>query len=792
MKYFTILIFFNLFTLFANAQLANFNWEMDTISPNNTLKGMTIHPGDGSSVIVGYDNTFLKSVDNGSTWQNSTMLKPEYNFIGMARGEDVLFISSRWSKVINHPSGGFPDVYTSGVMLKSTDMGATWEALDINAAEFNGDASINPNGKGSYAKDIFAIGALNKDTIISYCGWFDQTSGSKVSRGAVFRTYDGGDTWKKITPDLGSNTINCVEVIDSFAVFGGKNTLYHLNLITDSVSNIYPNIAVLTDDNVYINNIAFNTPYSFYVTTTTDGIFKTEDAGQTFTKLPEIDGANDLFIINDSTLLTLGSSTKSKVSTDNGATWTDCYPGATCYKIGGIMRDTIYGLAKEEAYKCAVSDLIAKTPSWKTVHLFDDNKLLQKMAIFDDDNAVIAGYGENCKYTIDGGLTWNEAQLPDDYLEDIEFDFNNISAAGDNAFVTVRRFEIADFSDIDSVNDFYMEGLLIKTEDNWETSTIIDASIIGENEGDDPTLNPQTEDCWGFNPNLVECVDANTTYLFANWYEDKTTGNRETRSRIFKTMDGGITWNGITTDFGAAYITGIEFTNDTGYIGGNKILQKTTDGGTTFIDLYPTLVETNEGDDNIFIQSIRMENGDEIYIPTTSDGVFFSTDGGNTFSKFNEIAGTSDIIKLDINSFLCMGTTSKSKFTNDAGATWQNASAGTTAYKIGGILNNSVVVLGRGIVMKVALADLDLKTPVPVVETKAALEAIYKPASIDLISSDGEIERCAIYSISGKLVSLTEPSSTTYQLHNNEFKSGIYIVHSLVRGKPYVNKIIFR
>ncbi len=791
MKNFTLTIIVCLVALTGSAQTVNFNWERDTISGDNNLQGMTIHDEDGSSVIIGYDNTFVKSVNNGGTWQNKSMINPVYDFIGMAQAKDVVFISSRRETVIDNPSGGYPDVYLSGVLLKSTDMGATWEALDINSVGF-GDTDINPNAEGGYGKDVLAVAALNKDTIIGYAGWYDQTTGKKVSRGAVFRTNNGGYTWWVLTPDLGSSVVSSVEVKDSVAAFGGLKNLFFTNLLSNSVNDIYSNlVAANTDDNIYVNNITFTTPQSFYVSTVSDGVFKTEDEGLTFTKLPNISGANDLIVINDSTLVTLGSSAKSKVSTDNGATWTDCYPGAVCYKIGGIMGDTLYGLAIDVAYKCAVSDLIAKTPSWSTVSVFEGESRLQKMAILGNDKAVIAGYGTNSKYTTDGGLTWNTSKLPNDYYEDVEFDFNDISSNGNDAYAAVRRFKIADLSEIDSVQDLWMEGLLIKTDDNWETSTIIDASKIGENEGDDPTLNPQLDACWGFNPYTVECVDGNTAYVWGNWYEDVTEGTKKERGRVFKTTDGGNSWTGITPSYNL-YINDIEFSNDTGYIAGNKVLFRTVDGAATLIDLYPNMVAANNGDNSIFLKKIHMVSTLEFYIPTTSDGVFYTTDGGETFSKFSGVAGSNDFIKLNANSFLCMGTTSKSYFTNDAGATWQNPAAGSTAYGIGGILDKTLYALGAGFVMKITLEDLGIETSVPTIYTKSELNVRYQSTTVDLVSTEGEIECCALYSINGKLVSLVEPNSTICQFNKSEFQPGIYIVNSVVKGKRYINKIALK
>lgn len=788
MKNFTFLMIFCLLALFATAQQATFDWVTDTISEGNTLKGMTVS-GDTSAIIIGYDNTFKKSTDKGLNWSDIKTFDPEFNFMGMSTAGDVTFMSSLKAKIVDHPSGGFTDVYTSGVLLKSTDMGTSWSVMDVSKIGTSDSASVNPNADGGYAKNIFAVGALNADTFLVYSGWYDITSGEKESRGGIFLTKDGGEIWETIVTGLGSNIITSIVVKDSVALIGGSKSLFKTNLKSNITTDIYPNLAVGTDSSLYVSAITMVNPDSFYVTTTVDGIFRTSDGGNVFTKLEDIGGGNDLFLLNDSSLIVLGSSTKSKISTDNGATWTNCYPGSTCYRIGGVLGDTLYALARSVAHKITVSDLVSKNFNWSTVTVHD-GEMLKQMSIYDENNAVISAYGEMCKKTTDGGQTWMPVALPTDYEEDVEFDFNDISSNGTNAYTTVRLFKIADLSSIDSVNNFYMEGLVLKTTDNWATYSLLDASKIGENEGNDVTKNPQLDECWGLNPYSIECVDANTAYLYAKWYEDLTTGEKEDRGRVFKTTDGGDSWTSITKDFEGSYITGIEFIGDTGFIAGSNILLKTTDGGTSFTDLYPTMVTANS-DSSIFLKDVVVINTKEFYIPTTSDGVFITTDGGDTFSKFEGIPGTSDFYKFDQNSFLCMGSTSKSFFTNDGGATWQNASVGTSVYSIGEILNDSLYILSKGKVFKIALANLDLTTSIKEILRNNELTVLYKPLTIELVSAEHEIERCKVYSITGKLISVAEPHSRTYELQRSNFQPGIYILDALIKGKRHTEKIVF-
>lgn len=789
MKNFTLLFIFSLFALVISAQQATFDWVEDSISFGKTLKGMSILD-NSSGVVIGYDNTFQKTEDAGATWVDNSYFDLEYDFIGMSSAPGVIFISSRKTKAVDHPSGGKSDVYTSGVLLKSVDNGDNWSVVDVTKIGTGDDDSpVNPNAQGAYAKDIYSVGAFNADTFIVYSGWYDIASGKQESRGGVFLTKDGGENWETIITGLGSWIITSIQVKDSVAVIGGNNSLFKLNINSGLLTDIYSNLAVGTDSNLYVWNVDMVDSHTFYLPTTSDGVFKTEDGGESFIKFDGITGGNFIYVLNDSSSIVLGTSAKSKITTDNGATWTDCYPGKSCFYIN-VLGDTLYGLASTNAYKISVQDLLNKNFNWTISGAIVDGESLKQMAVLGENTAVIASYGEKCMKTTDGGQTWNETILPNDYNEEIEFDFQSLSAKGANAFVTIRRFKMADFANSDTVNDLYMDGLILSTTDNWENTALLDISKIGINDGTDVTMNPQNDGCYGLNPYYVYNENADVAYLYANWYERVLTDVQDDHGRVFKTTNGGDSWTSITKDFEGSYVTGIYFEGDTGYITGNKILLKTTDGGATFVDLYPTLAAANN-DSSIYLQGVRVINSKEFYIPTTSDGVFASTDGGTTFSKFEGVAGTSDVFKFDANSFICMGTESKSYFTNDYWATLQKPNAGKTVYSIGGVMNDLLIVLTKGSLLKQSLANLDLKTSTREIVLENELNVLYKPSFIELVSTENNIEICAVYSITGKLMSMEEPNNRVHPLYRSKYPTGIYLVKTTVNGKIFTNKVVF-
>ncbi|MCK5731222.1 MAG: T9SS type A sorting domain-containing protein, partial [Draconibacterium sp.] len=50
---------------------------------------------------------------------------------------------------------------------------------------------------------------------------------------------------------------------------------------------------------------------------------------------------------------------------------------------------------------------------------------------------------------------------------------------------------------------------------------------------------------------------------------------------------------------------------------------------------------------------------------------------------------------------------------------------------------------------------------------------------------------CKVYSITGRLISISEPNNRTYELQRSNFQSGIYIIETLIKGKRHTKKIVF-
>jgi hypothetical protein len=194
----------------------------------------------------------------------------------------------------------------------------------------------------------------------------------------------------------------------------------------------------------------------------------------------------------------------------------------------------------------------------------------------------------------------------------------------------------------------------------------------------------------------------------------------------------------------------------------------------------------------MFINSVLIGDENEIFLATSLDSIYISSNGGETFRTLGTARGSNDFYKFDSNSFIYLGATSdKSSFTNDGGQTWQDCHPSGAVFKIGGVYGNNFYALGKGKFYTVAIDDLDLVTSSPNILVKNELDILYGPASVELVSHGKNIDRCLVYSITGRLITITEPASTRYEFQKNSFKPGIYILSTWVNGQLFNNKVVF-
>ncbi|GEM_PF-5479966 len=149
---------------------------------------------------------------------------------------------------------------------------------------------------------------------------------------------------------------------------------------------------------------------------------------------------------------------------------------------------------------------------------------------------------------------------------------------------------------------------------------------------------------------------------------DTLTGFLQGVFSIYKTTDGGKTWDNIYQTMGSVLLNGLYmFSDGNGFItGGNKLFLKTTDFGETWVPLsFP----------GINISRVYALNKEQVWIMTYGNELFFTTDGGviwdSSDTEFESSIQPSCLYFLNTNKGFLGGYGSSGLFqTDDGGKNW--------------------------------------------------------------------------------------------------------------------------
>lgn len=712
MKKLNLLILAILIALPASGQFT-FTWETQEIAEGENLKEMSI-PNENLALLAGYGRTFMQSGDQGNTWTSIPVIDPVFDLGDISiNSSGYGFALAGDAKVVDNPSGTEYDVYADGLLLKTEDFGASWTPVLVTAiGTDDDDPAIYPGSDLSFARHPRGVCVLEDNTIYLSVDWksHDGATGDVISQKGTFKSSDL-ENWVPLAN--GGYYSTSVETDGSTVYYGSLNHLFKVSSSSDDAVDIYAKLAELEGDaTIYIQDITVHDDDSVFIVTTSNGIWLTSDQGANYTKMTTgPSGGNDLIAINDSVWMVLGTSTKSKTTRDGGLTWEDNYPGATCYEIGGIFNDTVYGLGKSNVYKIAVQDVIDGNYVWKSQEITPGENM-QKMAVIDNNNAVIAGYGPTLVRSTDGGAAWGDVMPSDAFTTGAEYDYSAVSSAGQSSWMVARRMTVADHPASSGYSDFYAHGLIFKSDDLWQSWELIDYTTIGS--GDDPAFNPNATNCYGMSPTDITCVNDTIAYVYVTWI-DSTAGyeNRISHANVFLTEDDGNTWAPVFEDLGSKYINSmVSLSKDEVYFMGNTFLRKTEDGAASFIDLYPAMQETASADDStIFIYDIEYLDTQNWYVLSSGNGIFQTSDGGANYTKLSGIGGGGAMTHPNDSTILVLGAAAKSKITWDQGASWHDIYPGKSIWEIGGILDDKLIALGKTYLYKIPVADLAAPSP---------------------------------------------------------------------------------
>ncbi len=770
-----------------------YNWKFQSITEGKNMQAMDT-ASDGSATLIGYGNTIMRSTDGGSTWLDPGIITnaDDFDYQDISFSGDTAFAVAMTNfKVIERTSN---DLYAASPILKTTDGGNTWNQVTISAVSDGTTDSLNITLDGNYKVKFMAVECIDASTAYVAAQWTDFENNTHST---VYKTIDGGENWSPLIGDQENHYIvSMIEFKNNLYVAGNK-ILFKINISTDNVTNLYPIVDEEEDDAMYFWYTTVYNNSELIFPTTADSIWVTNDEGTSFYALPNIKSGYNVYKHDDSTIVVVGSSTKTVATTDTGTTWASCSAGTSLWNAG-VINDSLIGLAKNSVFKMALSDIENGNFSWTEQEVESGNGNFKSIASC-GEKIFITGMGDAFLESPDNGKNFSTANIPskkDLISSSIDLDIRGLGHGLDSSgIITTRRYRIIDNEEGD---DYYIPGVIFTTNNNWETSSTVNDTLIGHMYGQDPAKNPNAKGCWGQDYYSAECVNDSVFYVYVQWY-DTTTSEKISHGRVYKTSDNCKTWDTITIDLESSYITQILFKDNLGYIGGKNIFYKSTDGGATLIDLYPKFSAFTDA--TIYIQDINQVSEDTLYISTTNAGVFTTYDACETFAQIADLAGCNGMYIIDTNSWMTVGSSSKSLYTNNSGINWENCYPETTIFSRGPIIGDTLFGCAKSGLYKLAISDLDANSvEQEEEEEETSISSALSNNTLKIWQSDKElmivseelINSCSLININGTITG-------TYNINNNEanidisdFTTGIYIIQTRTSEAISSQKILIR
>ncbi|MEA3499966.1 MAG: YCF48-related protein, partial [Candidatus Marinimicrobia bacterium] len=516
------------------------------------------------------------------------------------------------------------------------------------------------------------------------------------NKGTMLKTTDGGDNWNLLKTDVDKDLkkLHFIDVNTGYVV-GDDGTV----LKTVDGGNSFMQLS--TEDTIGTRDL-----FSVYFTDANTGfvggdvyhavIWNTTDGGNTWheTALPLDDytDVNDIEFLNSSTGIAICDDGKIVRTTDSGTSWTEVTSGTT----ENLWE--MYFLDSNNGWAVGSNRNVAKTTdggaNWSLISSPSSyNDYLD--VYFTDVNTGYAVIDNGVYKTIDGGANWDSKLYQYDYY------LNTLDKRDGYAYA------------------FTAGGHLFKTNDSWETNTVINSQACeiinavkfkdiyngiavdgggnimrttdaGENweliDSDCSSL----KDVKYLNSTDIIAVGSSGTVLKStnngsSWTEISTAniqsktlyGFDAPTSNVFyavgydglivKSSDGGSSWT--EQAFGDTNLYDVKFLDaNTGFAVGGKYnkskLLKTTNGGTNWNDVScPVDEQLNK---IIFVNSTTgfIAGNDGTILKTINGGDNWSDISAAMYKDFNDISFVNE------NFGYIVGTYGEIFFTEDGGTTW--------------------------------------------------------------------------------------------------------------------------
>jgi uncharacterized repeat protein (TIGR02543 family) len=579
--------------------------------------GLVISRGEGVTIYVAPEwRGVYKSEDGGSSWQNIT----DYLQTPFDKSDMRIFLVRSAS-----------EFYTAGHsgIFRSTDAGQNWRQIGSSISGLVTALTLHPT-----------------DGDILYAG---------TENGGIFKLADKGLSWTSISSGFPSNEVRTIAVdpANTSIVYAGTKS----NGIYRSINGGAWESANGTGNLRRVEDIAFapTNPPTIYIagndTNLGDGIFKTTDAGSTWTKQLNVGVSwrpGYYIAIGPSNTIYVVSSSFVYKSTDGGSTWTNyavTESTINCLAIDPNNPATLYvGTEGHGVFKSTNGG-----QTWTEINNgiramnFPHSESHSIHVDRNNPNYIYAGSINNGYRSINRGQTWEKMNHP-------EWEISSIlthSARPGEVFTLRNRFwKSANYESSGTWSD-PTGGSFCCVQDGdlgiaYDNPLILYAGVTGSAgladgvyKSIDGGLSWTLKKNGLTNPAIdtltIHPTNSNTIFVSTQAERPPEPGKN---TRLFRTIDGGDNWEHITCglpDF--LNINQIVFYPDNPniiYMGAeveNGGVYKSDNGGDCW---YKVLNE------NVNAVAVHPNNANIVYAGTWNSGGFYiSLNGGQTWTQLN-------------------------------------------------------------------------------------------------------------------------------------------------------------